>query len=210
MWFNPLSQQVSAGYLHYFSVIIHADTHFLSGKQMCLDYWSFTVMYLWIQFSFTSQIKQFLLIIHSSVISAAENICTELDEIVNIWLVTIPSTNWQTNLLYPCYGGSTVCHIINCLVNVLHPFLQYTVVSEHNDAQKISVTNSCPSPPPPWFVLRNNSDGRQCSLCVCKEDFVVCKNCMTCNIMNKDLISWQLSLCLLQQHSTPQTHTSTM
>ena len=164
MWFNPLSQQVSAGYLHYFSVIIHADTHFLSGKQMCLDYWSFTVMYLWIQFSFTSQIKQFLLIIHSSVISAAENICTELDGIVNVWLVTIPSTNWQTNLLYPCYGGSTVCHIINCLVNVLHPFLQYTVVSEHNDAQKISVTNSCPIPPLGLFSETTQMEG---SVLVC-------------------------------------------
>ena len=46
-------------------------------------------------------------------------------------------------------------------------------VSETNDAQTITLTNSCP----PGFVHRNNSAGRECSPCRCKEDFgdvVIC------------------------------------
>jgi len=69
-------------------------------------------------------------------------------------------------------------------------------VSEHNDAQTIKSSNSCP----PWFVLRNDSAGRECSPCVCKEDFgdlVICDeklqesylllgNCMTYNSSSSD------------------------
>jgi len=69
-------------------------------------------------------------------------------------------------------------------------------VSENNDAQTITLTNSCP----PWFVLRNNSAGRECSLCMCKEDFgdvVICDEklqesylllgyCMTYNSSSSD------------------------
>jgi len=69
-------------------------------------------------------------------------------------------------------------------------------MSEQNDSQTVKSTNSCP----PWFVLRNNSAGRECSPCVCKKDFgdvVICDeklqesylllgHCMTYNSSSSD------------------------
>jgi len=69
-------------------------------------------------------------------------------------------------------------------------------MSEQNNSQTVQSTNSCP----PWFVSRNNSAGRECSPCVCKEDFgdlVICDeklqesylllgDCMTYNSSSSD------------------------
>ena len=69
-------------------------------------------------------------------------------------------------------------------------------MSENNDAQTITLTISCP----PWFVLRNNSAGKECFPCVCNKDFgdtVICDEklqesylhlgyCMTYNSSSSD------------------------
>jgi len=48
-----------------------------------------------------------------------------------------------------------------------------TAESESNNVQTITSANSCPL----WFVYNNNSDGKGCSHCECKENFgdvVIC------------------------------------
>ena len=54
------------------------------------------------------------------------------------------------------------------------PSLQIVAAeSESNNIQTITSGNKCP----PWFVHNNNSDGKGCSYCECKENFgdaVIC------------------------------------